>query len=281
MKRFLTVLVYLILGIAICAPVSVQAATFDIEDAAESVRHALAIKSPSTGSTGEKLTLRVLDRESGSPVAKAGVWAAYCDKSIGLPAPIASSADLAASAVLLGRTDADGTLTFALDRVGWYLLVAVKDGYMPGFNWIYVTDTKTMVIKAPETVKMMQPVTIRVLEKSVLTVEIPVTVAGVWAINVKDAASLDNRADVEALASKHGIFLGYTDEKGYVLPAPKFRNPGRYWLVAVKKGFAQAVAKVVVEPLPTVTAVPLPQNQAVQKVKPNFSWSNIIQSIKP
>lgn len=281
MKRFLTVLVCLILGMAICAPVSVQAATIDTEDVAESARHALVIKSPSTGNAGEKLSMKVLDREKGSPVTKAGVWAAYCDKSAGLPAPVDSSADLAAAAVLLGRTDAEGTLTFALDRVGWYLLVAVKDGYMPGFNWIYITSARTMVIKAPETVKMMQPVTIRVLEKSVLTVEIPLAGAGVWALNVNDAASLDNRTDVEALASKHGIFLGYTDEKGYVSPAPKFRSPGRYWLVAVKRGYAPAMAKLIVEPLPTVTAVPLPQNQAIQKVNPGLSWSNLIQSIKP
>jgi hypothetical protein len=110
----------------------------------------------------------------------------------------------------------------------------------------------------------------RVVEKSVLTLEIPVPKAGVWAVSMTDAASIAAEQDMAALTTKQGIFLGWTTEDGYVSPTPRFIRPGQYWLVAVKDGYVPGISKIMVVPLPVVTptVLPLPAAPAITNKAP-------------
>ena len=146
----------------------------------------------------------------------------------------------------LGWTNNLGQVFHAFDKSGRYFLVATKQGYKPAFSKITIKDLKEMVIRAPETVQVNEPVSIGVMEKSVLPVEIPVAGAGVWAVPYVN--TLDSLANYEAV-KKVGIFLGWTDKDGYVSPKPSFADPGQYWLVAFKDGYVPAVGKITVEPL--------------------------------
>ncbi len=277
MKRFLVVFFCLLLGVSMLLP---AAALADTGDEALAARRSLAIRAPLSGAAGEKLTLKVIDTNSGAPVPRAGVWAIYADKP-GEPSPVASTADMATNAIRLGFTGADGTLTFALNRTGWYVLAAFRDGYNPGFGWIrIVPGIKEMAIRAPEVVKVLQPVSIRVVEKSVLPVETPVAGAAVWAVSMETVAALDTNTDLDALTAKAGRLLGYSDAKGYITPAPTFNRPGKFWLVALKAGYAPSIARLVVEPLPTVTAVPAPETSA-KAVKPGFSLTAWLKNLIP
>ena len=223
---------------------------------------ALAIKAPASAGAGEPVTIIVIDRNTGAGVSLAGVWAvAVSAIPVPTPSTTADSADLIKQyGQFIGSTDDGGKLTFKLDNPDRYLLVATKDTYTPGFARITIQVTKALVIKAPAAVPILAPVTIRVLEKSVLTVEIPVPKAGVWAVRVDDAAALDETSDFPAVANKYGLFLGWTDEQGYVNPAPKFSKPGQYWLIAIKEGYRTGLSQITVKPLETATPTPLPNS---------------------
>ena len=66
-------------------------------------------------------------------------------------------------------------------------------------------------------------------------------------MNVNDVTTLTN--DIEeytSLVEKDGQFLGWTDRKGNV--PHRFREQGRYMLVAVKHGFSPGFAKISIKP---------------------------------
>ena len=216
---------------------------------------ALGIKVPDSGLAGEPIDMYVYDRNTGAGVPQAGVWAV---SPAAIPVLTTSNQDTVASIMqngqFIGWTDTTGKLTFKMEKPGQYLLVAVKNGYNPGFAKINIKESKTLVVKAPTVVKVLEPVSIRVLEKSVLTVEIPVAKAGVWAISVNDVATLDNTVDYAAIAQKYGVFLGWTDETGYVNPTPSFHRPGKFWLVSIKEGYQSGFSVIKVEPLAEATS---------------------------
>ena len=160
--------------------------------------------------------------------------------------------------IFLGWTNNLGQVFHAFDKPGKYFLVAAKQGYKPAFSKITIEEVKELAIRAPETVRVLQPVTIRVVQKSVLPVEIPVAGAGVWAISLDKAAKLNDLSEFAALAKSSGIFLGSTNQQGIVDPLPRFSNAGQYWLVAIKDGYAPGLSQITVTPLVRVTAVPKP-----------------------
>jgi hypothetical protein len=134
--------------------------------------------------------------------------------------------------------------------------MAFKQGYRPAFNRITIKEVPELAIRAPEQVTVLTPVPIKVVEKSVLTVEIPVAGVEVWAISLDKAAKLDNIGDYGSFAKSNGIFLGWTDQTGYVTPKPRFSVAGQYWLVAIKDGYAPGISQISVVALVKATAVP-------------------------
>jgi hypothetical protein len=244
MKKTLGLVVLLLVAlVAFAVPVAAQTASGSAE-AVQEARPALAIKAPQIASVGEKVQIKVVALPGGAPVGGAGVWAVDINKSDDLTST--SSSELDRIGIFMGWTDTTGVLGCVFQNVSKYLLVSCKDGYNPGFAWIKIQPPKDMAIRNPETVQVLEPVSIRVVEKSVMPVETPVSGAGVWAVTyINTLASL---TDYDAVAAI-GIFLGWTDLEGYVSPKPYFADPGKYYLVAFKAGFVPAISQIKVIPL--------------------------------
>jgi hypothetical protein len=75
-------------------------------------------------------------------------------------------ADIAAKfGLLIGYTDAQGNISYTFNDNGWYLLVAVKDGYNPGIRKIAIGDisqVKQLAVKLPDSVNIGDSVEIGV-----------------------------------------------------------------------------------------------------------------------
>jgi hypothetical protein len=118
---------------------------------------------------------------------------------------------------------------------------------------------KALGIKAPWVAQMGEEVSIGVYDRRN---ERPVNKAGVWALTREAAQALkaevaelreaDAEIDYEALVSLKGIFLGKTNEDGLVKHA--FDEPGRYLLVAVKKGYFPGFRRIAIRPALTDSA---------------------------
>jgi hypothetical protein len=225
---------------------------------------ALAIKSPATALAGAPVTILVYDRNSGGGVAQANVWAIAASA---IPVTVSSNTSDTAALIAqygqyLGQTNDAGQLTFKLLKPERYLLLAVKDTYLPGFAKITIQPAKVLAIRNPLVVRILAPVEIRVVEKSVLPVEIPVSNAAVWAVKLTDMAVLDETADLSAVTEKYGLYLGSTDLQGYVNPKPVFHQEGKYWLIALKAGYLAGRSTIEVSPLVTATPTILPNTSA-------------------
>jgi hypothetical protein len=218
----------------------------------------MAIKAPQSAFVGQTVEFDVYEPDTGAAVGGAGVWALLNQDETQLTG--SSQEDILSfvktHGIFLGYTNNLGQVFHAFDKTGQYLLVAVKQGYKPAFGKIGIKEVKELAIRAPDVVYVLQPVTIRVVEKSVLPVEIPVQDAAVWAINTENKSNLNDVTDYAALLQKSGIFLGWTNAQGYVSPQPRFNQAGQYWLVAIKDGYAPGVSSIAVKPLETATPVP-------------------------
>ena len=266
MKRIITaVLIALAMLLGGALPVFAATAVPTAVAIVPIAKPALAIKAPVSAPVGASVTITVYETKSNAPVSGANVWAL----STGSVAATASgNADIASSAskygIFLGETDKQGQVNAEFAKAGQYILVSVKDGYTPGLAWISIGNLKALVIRAPAAVKVLQPFALRVVETSVLTVEIPVPNADVWAVNAAAVSVLDSSADFASVTQKYGIHLGYTNNDGYLNPEPVLNHAGTYWLVALKDGYTPAIAKIMVvgpviaTPIPVPTATRLP-----------------------
>jgi hypothetical protein len=238
----------------------------------------MVIKGPETALVGQTCEFTVYEASGSGVVAGAGVWAILNQNQAELSALDEDTVSLMTSqGIFLGWTNNQGQVFHAFDKSGKYLLVAIKQGYKPAFSKISIQEVKELAIRALETVIILTPVSIRVVEKSILTVEIPVAGAGVWAISMDKAAKLGDFGDYAAFAKTNGIFMGWTDTTGYVMPKPRFSTAGQYWLVAIKDGYAPGIFQItVVAPTPvTATAVPTTMN-----VKPAAKQASSITMTK-
>jgi hypothetical protein len=206
---------------------------------------ALAIKAPEEVRVGQTVPILVSDRNSGSPVPRAGVWAIDTKNIAAERANAEVYTELAEKCgFFLGWTNADGYVLPHphFGESGRYVLVAVKDGYLPGFAKISVVSNKALAIKAPEEVRVGQPVPILVFDRNLGS---PVPRVGVWAIDTTNITAETSNAEVYAeLAEKCGFFLGWTNTDGYVWPHPHFGESGRYVLVAMKNGYLPGFARI-------------------------------------
>jgi hypothetical protein len=278
MKRFI-IAVLVVLAVLLGGTLPVYA--YNISPTAVSVvpvaKPALVIKAPVSAPLGASVTITVYETKSNTPVSGSSVWALPADSTA---ATASGNADIASSAakygIFLGETDKQGQVNVGFAKAGQYILAAVKDGYTPGLAKISIGNLKALVIRAPAAVKVLQPFSLRVVETSILTVEIPVANADVWAVNTAAVSILDSSADFASVTQKYGIHLGETDTDGDLNPEPELSRAGIYWLVVLKDGYTPAISKILVVgpititpiPFPTTTVTPVPTATPLTTTKP-------------
>jgi hypothetical protein len=215
------------------------------------IKATLTIKSPESARAGELVRITVMERHTGRPISRAGVWSIPVEKVTDDARDSEAYASLARRrGHFLGWTNQRGTVFHRFGEAGGFILVAAKDGFIPGFSKMTITPVKALAIRAPEMVRVGQPVTMQVMEQHV---HLPVPRAAVFAINTSQLPS--EAEDTEAyaeLAKRRGYFIGLTDGRGIV--SHRFREAGRYGLVAIKEGFQSGFAKISVAPLPELDA---------------------------
>jgi hypothetical protein len=279
MKRILfTVLLVMAVLLGSALPVSAYVLNTDAVSIVPLAKPALAIKAPVSAPDDASVSITVYDTKSNAPVSTASLWAL---PSGSLPVTASATTDIAAyvsqHGTFLGKTDSQGQVIAQFAQAGQYLLVAVKDGYNPGFGKISIgSELKALAIRAPVSVKVLQQFSLRVVETSVLTVEIPVAGADVWAVSAPVASPMTANGDIAAYAQKYGIHLGITGKDGYINPEPELSHAGTYWLVAIKDGYTPAITKILVVgpvvitpiPFPTPTVPPIPTATPLTTTKP-------------
>ncbi|MCX6007989.1 MAG: hypothetical protein NTZ34_12125 [Chloroflexi bacterium] len=180
------------------------------------------------------------------------------------------AAEIQSGGFLLGNTDVNGQLTYTFTEKGTYVLVAIKEGYIPGFAKISVhtANQDKLIVKAPVSAPSGQSVSIKVIESNtglpsenatiyafVHKTGIPPTVkpspaptengtatqilidsATDGAVNTKELQSLLVQSAIQP------ITIGTTDTNGEIQYT--FSNPGQYTLVAVKDGYLPGGARI-------------------------------------
>ncbi|MDD5037970.1 MAG: hypothetical protein PHN78_01450 [Dehalococcoidales bacterium] len=267
----------LVTVITAAAPVLAQEGESGITNG--SSRGALAIIAPWSAPVGGEFTVRAFLRENQEPFPGAGVWAVDTEKMATLKEELGqfkqefSQTDIESDyeSVLnihcsyLGRTGGDGRLACTIEQAGTYILVAARNGYMPGFTHISIREAvKSLGIRVPKRVPLGEEVTIAVFER--LTQD-TVDNAGVWAVTRDKVEALKQEAqelkedtsltaeekDYEALANRYGLFLGRTDEHGEL--DYTFKEAGGYLMVAVKRGYMPVFASLTVYEKPAVLGI--------------------------
>lgn len=248
-----------------------------------SVPRELGIRAPQIAPVGQEVTITVYERASGNPVARAGVWAVSWEEGNTLRGEIDSIAEGSNYTALcntygefLGWTGTDGQVKHTFQETGKYLLVAVKDGYYPGFASLTVRDVpRALGIRAPRVARVYEPVTMTVFER--WTHE-RVEGAGVWAFRensidvLKDKMTELRKADevaaqsydYEPLIGAHGEFLGRTNQDGQLTHA--FDRAGNYYLVTWKSGYLPAFAPITIKGLNKTLILRVPDVATVGQV---------------
>jgi len=282
MKRWKIILASILaLLVLIVTPISVMAAGQDTAGTATNQvpRVHLAIVQPWVVRVGQNMQLTVFERLNQTPINGAGVWTVTKDKvdTVKQAVKALNAKGLAnvteqdyedilnANGTSLGQTDTNGRLTYTFNDPANYLLVALKDGYLPGYSRLAVREV--LAISAPKKAAPGDSVTITVDQKS--TTE-PVSGAGVWAIDFANAQALKNKlaevrqankgnlqnADWDSALSNLAISLGTTDANGQVTHS---FDKGRYLLITTMKGCVPAytgIAIVTPQPIPSTTMNP-------------------------
>jgi hypothetical protein len=219
---------------------------------------ALALVAPRIVRPGEDMSVTVLLRKDQTPVEEASIWALTKDKEQSLKTAIKKAMGkkgtvsdwqdllnfLADKGDLMGETGSSGKLSFNLDEINNYILVAAKQGYVPDFSRLCVRQV--LAIEAPESATVGEEVSLSVLLRGS---EEPVSEAGVWAVKVEKAGGIKGKlaelrqiykenfeeSNWAEVLDKKAVSLGETDENGEA--AYTFSEVGRYLLITVKKGY--------------------------------------------
>ncbi len=247
----------------------------------ESIK-ALGIEAPKRIAPGAEITINVFDRLTQDKVEGAGIWAVTKENIEVLKAAAQAfkedtsitaaekdyEALVKAYAIFLGQTDKHGQLKYTFDETGGYLLVAVKQGYIPGFSPLAVISTpKALSIKAnPPQAHVCKNIILNVFDHAnsdpvegaslwaVSKEQVEALKAAVRALNEDKTLSLEEK-DYEAVIKLYGTFLGKTDPDGKL--DITFSQAGNYLLVAVKKGCIPGFTVIPIKEMPQVS------NQAV------------------
>ena len=240
----------------------------------------LAIKAPRVAPVGKEVTMTVFQRLSQDPVEGAAIWALTRDDAEALKVEVTQMKEEGSIAAgeldyeslvsvhgfRLGFTDEDGQLKHTFDEAGWYLLVAVKKGYIPGFKPICIGEIPHVLgLRVQWVALVSEEVTMTALQRG--TQEL-VEGAGIWALTREEAEVLreewtamresgevaPQEGDYESLVSIHGEFLGRTNGSGQLRHA--FDEAGGYLLVVIKQGYRPGFNFIRVKPIPQANEAP-------------------------
>ncbi len=278
MKKWKIILAsVLALLVVIVTPLSIIGAGQDTSGSTPRVH--LAIVQPWAVRVGQSLQLTVFERPNQTPIGGAGVWTVTKDKIDAVKQAVKALAAkglakatekdfediLNTNGASLGQTDTNGRLTHTFTSPANYWLVALKDGYLPGYSHLAVNEI--LAISAPKTATPGEPVKITVDQKG--TTE-PVSGASLWAIDFSNAKALKDKlaelrkakkgdlqnADWTSALSSLAISLGTTDANGQVTHS---FDKGRYLLISTKNGCVPAYRGIAItapKPTPSPTATP-------------------------
>lgn len=157
MLRRIAKVMCLVLAAALALPAMALAAASTPGSASEKSL-ALVVEAPSTVEPGEEFTIKVTEKQAGTPVAGASVSSTGKVASLIPGAPDSSGT----SGGVLGVTGEAGELKAKIDEPGNYFLVVEKDGYTAGSRPITVKETAnrfSLSIGSP-TYKAGEPVTV-------------------------------------------------------------------------------------------------------------------------
>lgn len=222
----------------------------------------LKIEAPVRAPVNELVEMKVVNKNDGQGVAGADVWA------ISLPLPCALTettiplgdvktaveglrvadlkeleALLSAHGLYLGQTGDDGSLEYAFEEVGRYVLVATRDGYVPGVKLITVVADKALAIMGPRMAEVGEVVTFKSVSRGTGTVVEGVAlyalrwpfggIASMWLNNAEEPSWL------EQLATEYGEYLGLTNGDGELNYS--FSEEGLYIIVGIKEEYVPGV----------------------------------------
>jgi hypothetical protein len=234
---------------------------------------ALMIKVENTIQVGQPATIIVFSRHSNETIAGAPVYAIKTSGGVG-PAGsdnytthdgefedsmesdgIQFEALTESDGILIGLTGDNGTLQATLAGTGRYLLIATKDGFIPGFARLNVKkdgNKARLKLQATASSPMGQQVMITVTDGiSGQATEN----ATIYALKVENTRAIKQmpptanngkpqagpgRNDADRVR-ENGVLVGSTDSAGQV--SYSFPSPGQYILAAFKEGYAPAVTR--------------------------------------
>ena len=278
----------------------------------------LAVGAPASAAAGQQVTIKAVESNGGQPVENATIYA-FSPRIIKPPtirqAPAPADNGTVTSVIidstvspvnsaeaqtlinknrdrsfLIGCTNGNGELQFTFKDPGLYVLVAIKDNYLPGGTRITIKGiqpSKALEINALFNMPAGQPVTLKVWEKGT---DQPVAKAAVYVLDISDSAvnkvmpptanngkvqngkvsitaeskampptANNDRARGEAnRAREKGVLAGYTDDNGQIVFT--FSSSGQYVLAAFKDGYLPDFAKINIRP--STSPVPVPQSTA-------------------
>jgi len=283
LKFIIPGLMALLMGITMVLPASVPAqADASNKGLLQPVKKsALMIKVENPVVAGQPVTITVFSRHSHETIAGAPVYAIKTSNRVG-PAGTDNyttlnanvEALIEADGTLLGTSGSGGTLSATVSESGRYLLIATRDGYIPGFARMVVKEKEVsdqklrLIIQAPTSAPAGQQVRIKVtggssgqavenatisaiktapaLPPVVRPVPVPVEngTAIQMAISQRAPIMIDSEKE-DALAGRLGkreIVLGSSNSAGEVVYT--FTDPGTFMLLARKSGYLPGARRI-------------------------------------
>jgi len=259
----------------------------------------LMVKVANTIQAGQPATITVFSRRSNETIAGATVYAIKTNGKLLAAGPgnsasrdigiedsgesdsIRFEALAGSEGMMIGITGDNGTVSATLAVVGRYLLIATKDGYIPGFARLQVRGAGNQAklnIKVALNAVAGQPAVIQVTQQSDGQATENATVYALKVETGKDIKQMPPTAkngkaviglgggDADR-ARQNGVLVGSTDSAGQVTYI--FPTPGQYIVAAFKAGYVPGFSRINVRQAAAVTPVPVPQATTASPVQPS------------
>ena len=231
----------------------------------EAVRLGLTIEAPAFVKAGEPIRMQVVTRPGERPVPEAEVWGINLSNVTAYTSLAADVASISqASGFLLGTTNDRGYVEPApqIWREGKYMLIAIKPNFDPGFAFMKVTSRIPLTLRAPDTARVDETITMTVTGPDgegiprVAMFAIPLQNAVDGTITNRSYDQLLEDADAyaeilddpeteakwkedpqayESIVNMRRYFIGFTDRNGQLNHA--FDEAGPYLMIAAKRGY--------------------------------------------
>jgi hypothetical protein len=286
LKYFFSALLALLIGITIALPASAPALadSSNVNAASFYKMRALLIKVDNPVIVSQPVTITVFSRHSHETIAGASVYAIRIGNRVG-PAGTDNyttpagevEALMESDGALLGTSGSDGTLSATIPETGRFLLVATREGYIPGFARMQVKqkneeDQKLrLILQAPASTPAGQQITIKVTagnsgqavdNATVSAIKIngilppiarptPVPAENGTATQMvvsRQAPIMIDTEQEDALTGRLGkkeIVLGSSNSAGEVVYT--FTDPGTYMLLVRKIGYLPGARRINVQ----------------------------------